>query len=294
MRMRCGGEVRSMKGNLAGIPAEEFEHLQHRLDIEKWLASEQAGRDLCGTMNWCKYCVKAEKDPCARAVMREKMDSAIDELVDDIVEKEAAREQPDGETRSILKEEAAEEIAAEDLTERTEGEEPVSALEVPDGYEEVTRYRRTFLSRLIQNRAVQDFYTELKNAMLAYAGVKVRLCKTGENFRLGRERIAKFVVRGKTLSLYLALDPAPFENSKYRFEDFSDKKSYAATPMRLRITSERAVRHAKELFRMLAQKLEISEVGCMYTDFHYPYRTDEELIANGLIVPYRTIVKKRG
>lgn len=99
---------------------------------------------------------------------------------------------------------------------------------------------------------------------------------------------------GKTLSLYLALDPAPFENSKYRFEDVSDKKSYAATPMRLRITSERAVRHAKELFRMLAQKLEISEVGCMYTDFHYPYRTDEELIANGLIVPYRTIVKKRG
>ena len=44
MRMRCGGEVRSMKGNLAGIPAEEFERLQHRLDIEKWLASEQAGR----------------------------------------------------------------------------------------------------------------------------------------------------------------------------------------------------------------------------------------------------------
>ena len=32
----------------------------------------------------------------------------------------------------------------------------------------------------------------------------------------------------------------------------------------------------------------------MYTDFHYPYRTDEELIASGLIVPYRTIVKKRG
>ena len=80
MRMRCGGEVRSMKGNLAGIPAEEFERLQHRLDIEKWLASEQAGRDLCGTMNWCKYCVKAEKDPCARAVMREKMDSAMQVL----------------------------------------------------------------------------------------------------------------------------------------------------------------------------------------------------------------------
>ena len=281
-----------MKGNLSGIPAEEFDRLQHALDIEKWLASEQAGRDLCGAMSWCGYCIKAEKDPCARAQMRQKLDTAIDELVDDIVEKEAEKEHPDGETRAILREEAEEEIAAEDLTERSDGAAP--AKEIPDGYEEVTRCRRSFLSRLIQSETVQDYYTELKNAMLGYAGVKARLCKAGENFRVGRNRIARFVIRGKTLSLYLALDPAPFENSKYRFEDVSDKKSYAATPMRLRITSARAVRHAKELFRILAQRLEISEVGCMYTDYHYPYRSDEELISSGLIVPYRTLVKKRG
>ena len=280
-----------MNGSLAGISAGEFAALQHRLDIEKWLASEQAGRDLCGTMPWCKYCVKAEQHPCARAQMRGKMDAAMDELVDDIVEKEQGA--PDAETGGILREEVREELAAEDLTRRTEGSAAPAAA-VPDGYEEVTRYKRSFLSRLIQSSAAQGRYTELKNALLGFAGVKARMGKAGETFRFGRQVVAKFRITGKTLSLYLALDPVPFESSKYRFEDVSDKKTYAATPMRLRITSDRAARHAKELVRTLMQRLGSDEVGCIYTDFRYPYRTDEELIGNGLIVPYRVLVKKRG
>ena len=285
------GEVIGMKGSLAGISAEEFSRLQSALDVEKWLASEQAGCDLCGSFSWCGYCVKAEKEPCARAQMRQKLDSAMDELVSEIVEKEErlqkAHSRPDGETREILQEEAAEEIAAEDLG------GSLRARVLPDGYEEVTRYRRTFLARLIQNPAVQDGYTELKNALLGFAGVKARLCKTGENFTVGRKILAKFRITGKTLSVYLALGTEEFENSKYRFEDVSDKKSYAATPMRLRITSARAVRHAKELLRLLMQRKEVSEVGCMYTDFHYPLRSDEELLAEGLIVPYRALVKSK-
>lgn len=46
--------------------------LQNRLDIEKWVASEQAGVDLCGTYSHCAYCRKAEEYEytCARAVRR--------------------------------------------------------------------------------------------------------------------------------------------------------------------------------------------------------------------------------
>lgn len=274
-----------MSGNLAGISNEEFERRQHALDVEKWLASEQARRDLCGTFSWCGYCVKAEQQPCARAQMRETMDLAMDELVDDLLEEKNAR--PDAETRAIVREEAREELAAEDLSAK-------AGAAVAEGYEEVTRYRRTFLSRIIQNAPLQDGYSELKNALLGFAGVKTRLCKASEIFRIGRQKLAKFAVRGKTLSLYLALDPAEFEESKYRFEDVSDKKSHAATPMRLRITSRRAVRHAKELIRLLMQKYGVSEVGCIYVDQHFAYRSDAELIADGLITPYRALVKKRG
>ncbi len=46
--------------------------LQNRLDVEKWVDSEKAGVDLCGTYAHCEYCRKAEEYEftCARAVRR--------------------------------------------------------------------------------------------------------------------------------------------------------------------------------------------------------------------------------
>lgn len=46
-------------------PSEELEKLQKIIDIDKWLASEKAGRDLCGEASYCACCVKAETYPCA-------------------------------------------------------------------------------------------------------------------------------------------------------------------------------------------------------------------------------------
>ena len=63
--------------------------------------------------------------------------------------------------------------------------------------------------------------------------------------------------------------------------------------MRLRITSARAARHAKELLRTLMQRREVSEVGCVYPIIITAYRSDEELISCGLITPYRVLVRKR-
>lgn len=46
--------------------------LQNRLDVEKWVASEKEGRDLCGTYDYCAYCKMQEEYEytCARAVRR--------------------------------------------------------------------------------------------------------------------------------------------------------------------------------------------------------------------------------
>ena len=74
---------------------------QGELDVEKWLASERAGSDLCGSMSWCAFCMKAEMYPCAKAELREKIDAALR----DIAGEEVGREAADGRA-------AAEEIAA--------------------------------------------------------------------------------------------------------------------------------------------------------------------------------------
>ncbi len=268
--------------NLSAIPSEEFAARQRTLDIDKWLASERAHRDLCGTMSWCAYCVKAEIYPCAKAKLRQEMDKALDEIVDDLIseKKDAVPES----SEKILEEIAAEEVSVQSLA---------SGKEIPDGYEEVTRYRRSFKSRIIQSAPLQDQYTELKNAMLGYAGVKTRVCQSGEHFRVDGVLVAKLVVTGKKLSLFLALAPEEFEASAYRFEDVGDKKSHRETPMRIKITGKRSMKQAKELLETLMNRLGLAQVGCIYSDFHYPYKSDEELIRKGLIKTYTAVVKKR-
>lgn len=271
---------------------EKLAQRQRELDVDKWLASEAAGYDLCGSFTFCARCERWESYPCARAEAR-----WLEEQDREIAEFEAAQaemeENPDlqpvpeeaGQTEDEPEEEADEaEIAAADAAEPAEA---------PAGYEYVTRYRRSFKSRLIQDEKMQDFYTDLKNAFSELTGVKTRLSRHCENFRYHADRIAKLNVGGKTLTLYLALDPSAYEDTKYRYEDVSDRKTYTETPMKIRITSKRMVKYAKELLQDLAAKYSVTVSGCIPMDYHMKYQTDEALIKKGLIKPYQVLVKKK-
>ena len=277
--------------DLSGISQQEFEKQQHVLDVEKWLASERAGCDLCGTFPWCGQCVKAEKYPCAKAKLRAEMERAMDELVDEIIEKEKkkdfsspADESAKIEDESALREIAEDEIAAADLAKETDEA-------IPEGYEYVVRYRRSFQSKLIQSELLQGLYTEVKNALLTLGGVKTRMCHGSENFRAGDKKIAKLAAGSKKLWLYLALDPNECDEARYRFEDVSDVKAHRETPVRVKITGSRSLKRAKELIAMLEHTYGLADVGCIYTDFHYSYKTDEQLVEEGLIKPYTALVK---
>lgn len=257
-------------------PSEELEKLQKIIDIDKWLASEKAGKDLCGEASYCGYCVKAETYPCARAALRERAANQPKDISDEVAAT-VSEYGPDEETEEILKEENAEEKAEESLA----------------GRELVTRYRRSFRSRLIQNENIQEFYSQLKNNILGYAGVKCRMSFHYESFRVGKSLIAKFNVSGKTLCLYLALAPSLYENGKYRFEDVSAKKTYALVPMKLKITSGRAMNYAKELIKQLATRYDLANVGSIYMEYRYAYASDDSLIAKGLIKPYTVAVRAK-
>lgn len=253
------------------LTEEMLAERQNLLDIDKWLASEAAGCDLCGTLAFCPYCDKAETHPCARAEAR--MNAA----------EETEPEEP-------VAEETEEEIVEPAEAVQTA---PAEEAETPAGYELVTRYRRSFKSRLIQNEKMQDFYTDVRNALSELAGLRSRVSQACENFRFHGDRIARLSVGGKTLTLYLALDPEAYEDSKYRYEDVSERKTYAETPMKVRVTSKRMVKYAKELILDLAKKHEVPVVGHIPMDYHAPYEADEVLIRKGLIKPYQVLVKKK-
>ncbi len=157
----------------------------------------------------------------------------------------------------------------------------------------VSRYRRSFRSRLIQSRGnVQEYYSIIKNALLSYKGVKDRTSWDYESFNKGRAKVAKINAKTKTLYLYLAIDPAELQDTKYFFDDMSAKKKYAAVPVLLKIKGERKLKHALELIEKLCgEKMELPPVKEFEAqDYTVPFEDTASLVQNGLIKQYTAAV----
>ena len=105
---------------------------------------------------------------------------------------------------------------------------------------------------------IKSFYSEIKNELLSY-GIKNRISRFRENFNKGRNQIARFTINGKTLVLYLAIDPASLDESYYHHKDCSDKKGAVDVPTMLKIRSKVAVKKAKALIEMICEGLVIKK-----------------------------------
>ncbi len=152
------------------------------------------------------------------------------------------------------------------------------------------KFKRSFIARIIQSRdEYKQYYGEVKHALLSYKKVNSNVAWSNERFNKGRETIARMKIRGKTLVVYLALDPNNYKTSVYHHIDVSDNKSVAGTPMMIKVKSNLGVRKAIRLIdEMLAlrngEKKEIPERD--YAAM-YPYETIEELIEEGLVKDVR-------
>ena len=85
---------------------------------------------------------------------------------------------------------------------------------------------------------------------------------------------------GKTLSIYLALNPEDYKDTKYFFEDSSEVKKYEGTPFRMKIRSDRGVKWAIELIADMMAKLgreKVSEEMEM-VDYTPEYEEQDPLI----------------
>ncbi len=151
----------------------------------------------------------------------------------------------------------------------------------------VTRYRRSFTSRLAQSQGeVKEYYSELKNKLLSYKGVKGRISWGNESFNKGRTYVAKVNAKSKTLYLYLALDPAvveTLEEGKYNIINMADKKKYENVPTLIKVTGPRKLKHALELIDLLCRDtLALPEVKDFApVDYVVPHQSTEELVESG-------------
>lgn len=120
---------------------------------------------------------------------------------------------------------------------------------------------------------------------MSYRKVKSKISFKNEVFKHGKDVVAKLVFRGKTLCLYLDLDPANYQDSKYKIEDISGVSSGAMVPTMYRITLPRRAQYAKELILDLMKKQQAERMDINFVNYskQYPYEDDEILIEKGLI-----------
>lgn len=157
---------------------------------------------------------------------------------------------------------------------------------VPSGRLVNVRYDRSFTAKMMQTTDTnKSYYSELKNELLSYKKVHTRISWKLDSFRKGRNAVARIAVRGKTLCLYLALDPKKYEESKYIVEDVSEVKKNEDTPCLYRIKNDRRLRYAKELIAEIMASLGAVKQETETVNYvkEYPHRTDKTLLERGLI-----------
>lgn len=150
----------------------------------------------------------------------------------------------------------------------------------------VIKYSKSFLAKLIQSdEETKKFYSDIKNEFLSYEGVKSRISWKWESFRLGRKVLAKLRLRGKTLSVCLALNTATYVDSKYAVENLSLIKSFIDTPCLYRIKNNRRLRYAFDLIFDLMQENGVQKKEIKKEDYTllYPYEDTTTLIEKKLI-----------
>ena len=196
------------------------------------------------------------------------------------------------ETEEPSDEETFEEDVLDPKAQPSEDEESLEIgdelLEASDGVDflNMMKYDRSFIARIIQGTDDQKvYYGRIKHALLSYKKVNSNIAWGAERFHKGRETIARLKIRGKTLILYLALDPAEFPYSVYHQKDVSNNKSLHGTPLAVKVMSPLGVKKAIRLIDAMLEKRDGIKKPVPERNYAemYPYETIEELIADGLV-----------
>ena len=235
----------------------------------------------------------------------------VEERVEEIVEEPVAEEVVEEVIEEVV-EERVEEIVEEPVYEvatATEVELPIEdelpaneELAVAVGYQEdeigqlvdaetglVIRLKKSFTAKMKQSEEkIKGYYSDLKNELTSYKRINSNVSWHGDRFNFGRDTVAKMTIVGKTLNLYLALDPndPEFKSTVYHQKDVGNQKAYESTPFMVKIKSDAALKKALRLVNALAEKLATEkEAGYKAVDYvaEFAYQTTKELFEEGFI-----------
>ena len=102
-------------------------------------------------------------------------------------------------------------------------------------------------------------YNEIKSLLKSY-GLNNRVSNSGDSFRLHRVTYCKITIAGKSLKLYLALNPEDYADTTYPVKDASSKAIYKETPLVFKVKSGLSLRRGEELIRDCMDKHGLEQI----------------------------------
>ncbi len=98
------------------------------------------------------------------------------------------------------------------------------------------------------------YYQQISEYLCSFDKVKKIRGQNAETYMYKGKTVAKIMINGKILNVYLALNPNDYHDSVYVFDDVSSVKAYSTCPMLIKLTSKRKVDHTEELIKEMFDK----------------------------------------
>lgn len=152
-------------------------------------------------------------------------------------------------------------IENEQVKEEQAVSEVVATAEPTSIFDEFNATEKVSFSKklLSLDAEIKGYFSEIHNELISYKKVHYRISFKGVSYRLGRDIIAKIIVRGKTLKLHLALNVEEYPKTVYFQEDSSNVKIYEDIPFTVKIKSNRGKNNAIKLISSLAEKFNLAK-----------------------------------
>jgi molecular chaperone GrpE (heat shock protein) len=206
---------------------------------------------------------------------------------------EVVAEEPVVEEVAVVEEPVVEEPATEEIAVAVA---PAPELPIFNGDEMVDaetgliiRLKKSFTAKMKQSEDdVKAYYSDIKNELTSYNRINSNVSWHGDRFNFGRDTVAKMTIVGKTLNLYLALDPndPEFKTTVYHQKDVGAQKAYESTPFMVKVKSDAAAKKALRLVAALAEKLATEKDGdFVAVDYkaEFAYESTKALFEAGFI-----------
>lgn len=100
---------------------------------------------------------------------------------------------------------------------------------------------------------VQKYYSMLSEYLLSFKKIKNRLSNRCDSYRYNRDLFCKIAIGGKTLKIYLAIDPKREDilEKKVHFRDVSSSLAYCDVPAMVPVKSELCVKKVCEVIDIM-------------------------------------------